>query len=109
MASMSSMPPTGSAEAIRRKLRAIAALVADRGATEAERGNAAALKKRLERRLKAAGEPAGDWTDNAFRLGRLARGIARSSAPQSPKGDWTDGALRFGKALRQGYKRLLSD
>jgi hypothetical protein len=106
---MSSAPPTGSAAAIRRKLRAVAALVADKGATDAERGNAAALKKRLERRLEAAGEPKGDWTDNAFRLGRLARGIARSSAPHAPKGDWTDGALRLGKALRHGYKRLLSD
>ena len=100
---------TRSLEAVRRKLRAVAALLADGGATPHERVNAAALKARLERRLKAAGEPAGDWTDSAFRLGRLARNLEKSSAPRSPKGDWTDHALRFGKALRRGYKRWLAD
>jgi hypothetical protein len=106
---MRARPPIGSVEGVRRKLRAVAALLADKGATEHERVNAAALKERLERRLKAAGEPAGDWTDEAFRLGRLVRGIEQSSSPRSPKGDWTDNALRLGKALRRGYKRWLSD
>jgi hypothetical protein len=107
---MRSVLPTGSAEDLRRKLRAVAAVLADKGATEHERANAAALKARLERRLKAAGEPAGDWTDRAFRFGRLvARSLEKSSAPQSPRGDWTDGALRLGKVLRRGYKRWLSD
>ena len=100
---------TRSLEAVRRKLRAVAALLADRGTTPHERVNAAALKARLERRLEAAGEPAGDWTDGAFRLGRLARNLEKSSAPRSPKGDWTDHALRLGKALRRGYKRWLAD
>ena len=102
-------PPAQSLEAVRRKLRAVASVLADRGATAHERVNAAALKARLERRLEAAGEPAGDWTDSAFRLGRLARNLEKSSAPRSPKGDWTDHALRFGKALRRGYKRWLAD
>jgi hypothetical protein len=101
--------PPRSAEAVRRKLRAVAALVTDKGATEPERSTAAAVKARLERRLEAAGEPAGDWTDNAFRLGRIVRGAAQSTQPRAPKGDWTDGALRLGKALRRGYKRWLSD
>ena len=98
-----------SLEAVRRKLRAVAAVLADQGATPNERVNAAAVKARLERRLEAAGEPAGDWTDGAFRLGRLARNLEKSSAPRSPKGDWTDHALRLGKALRRGYKRWLAD
>jgi hypothetical protein len=106
---MHNRPPTGSVEGVRRKLRAVAALLTDKGATEHERANAALLKERLERRLKAAGEPAGDWTDNAFRLGRLARKIEQSTSPRSPKGDWTDNALRLGKALRRGYRRWLSD
>ena len=102
-------PASRSLEAVRRKLRAVAAVLADRGATPHERVNAAALKARLERRLKAAGEPAGDWTDGVFRLGRLARNLEKASAPRSPRGDWTDHALRLGKALRRGYRRWLSD
>ena len=97
-----------SLEAARRKLRAIAAVLADAGATPNERINAAAVKARLERGLKAAGEPAGDWTDSVFRLGRLARNLEKSSAPRSPKGDWTDHALRLGKALRRSYRRWLA-
>jgi hypothetical protein len=98
-----------SAEDIRRKLKAVAAIVRDRGATEAERQSAAALRKRLERRLEAAGVPKGDWTDAAFRFGRALQQMAKSSAPRSPKGDWTDHAARLGKALRRGYKRLSSE
>jgi hypothetical protein len=98
-----------SLDAVRRKLRAVAAVLADNGATPHERVNAAAAKTRLERRLESAGEPAGDWTDGVFRLGRLARNVGRASAPRSPQGDWTDHALRLGKVLRRGYKRWLTD
>jgi hypothetical protein len=100
---------TPSLEAVRRKLRAVRALLADHGATPHERVNAAAVKARLERRLKAEGEPKGDWSDSVFRLGRLMRNLEKSSAPHSPKGDWTDHALRLGKAVRRGYKRWLAD
>ncbi len=72
----------GSVGALRRKLRGLAAVAQDGGATAPERANAEALKKRLEERLRAAEAPAGDWTDNAFRLG---------------------------KAVRRGYKKWLSD
>jgi hypothetical protein len=99
----------GSVESIRRKLRAVAAVISDPAATDHERANAQALKARLERRLRGAGAPAGDWTDNAFRLGRLAKQLRQSSFPASPKGDWTDKAHQLGKALRQGYKRWLSE
>jgi hypothetical protein len=94
----------GSVEAVRRKLRALTAVIADTGVTEHERANAEALKARLEHRLREAGAPAGDWTDNAFRLGRWA---VKSASPVSPKGDWTDNAHRLGKALRRGYKGWL--
>ncbi len=99
----------GSVEALRRKLRGIAAVVKDPGATDHERANATALKARIEQRLREAGSPAGDWTDNVFRLGRWAQEIRKSTAPASPKGDWTDNAQRLGKALRRGYKSWLSD
>jgi len=99
----------GSVGSVRRKLRAVAAVIADPAATENERANARALKARLERRLRDAGVPTGDWTDNAFRLGRWAKELRESSSPASPKGDWTDNAHRLGKALRQGYKRWLSE
>jgi len=99
----------GSIGSVRRKLRAVAAVVADPGATEHERANAQALKARLERRLRDAGAPAGDWTDNSFRLGKWVKELRQSSSPASPKGDWTDNAYRLGKALRHGYKRSLSE
>ena len=99
----------GSVASIRRKLRAVAAVIADPATTEHERANAQALKARLERRLREAGAPAGDWTDTAFRLGRWAQELKQSSSPASPKGDWTDNAHRLGKALRWGYKRWSSE
>jgi hypothetical protein len=94
-----------SAADMRRKLRAVSALAQNAGATEHERANAEALKSRLQRRLKEAGEPAGDWTDNAFRLGRQLKELTKATSPESPKGDWTDNAFRVGKALRRGYKK----
>jgi hypothetical protein len=95
-------------ESVRRKLRAVSAVIADPAATTYEKANAEALKERLERRLRQAGVPAGDWTDGAFRLGKWAGQLKNSSSPTSPKGDWTDNAHRLGKALRQGYKRWSS-
>ena len=99
----------GSVGSIHRKLRAVAAVIADPAATEHERANAQALKARLERRLREAGAPAGDWTDNAFRLGRWAKELVQGSSPASPNRDWTDNAHRLGKAVRRGYKRWLSE
>jgi hypothetical protein len=98
----------GSMEAVRRKLRALAAVAGDAGATEHERATAEALKARLEQRLSEAGAPAGHWTDKAFRLGRWAKGM-RTAPPAAPVGDWTETAHRLGKAVRQGYKRWLSE
>jgi len=99
----------GSVASVRRKLRAVAAIIADPAATEHERANAQTLKARLERRLREAGAPTGDWTDTAFRLGKWANELRQVSSPASPKGDWTDNAHRLGKALRRGYKRWSSE
>ena len=96
-----------SAADVRRKLRALTALAENSGATEHERANAAAMKTRLEQRLKDAGQPAGDWTDNAFRLGKGLKELKKVTSPASPQGDWTDNAFRLGKALRRGYKKWL--
>lgn len=98
-----------SVEALRRKLRAVAVMAQDPAATNHERANAKALTARLQRRLREAGLPAGDWTDNVFRLGRWAKEMKKSTSPTSPKGDWTDNARRLGKVLRRGYKSWLSD
>ena len=100
---------TGSVEGLRRKLRGVAAMVEDPAATEHEKANAEVLKARLEHQLREAGSPAGDWTDNVFRLGRWASQIRKSTSPASPKADWTDNAFRLGKALRRGYKRRSSE
>ena len=97
-----------SKEGVRRKLRALAAVVEDPSATKPEKVNAEALRARLEQRLRKAGAPAGDWTDKAFRLGSSASKVAKSTAPAAPKGDWTDNALRLGKVLRRGYRKWLA-
>src|SRR3984893_17904570 len=72
----------GSVVNVRRKLRAMAAVIADPAATPHEKANAEVLKGRLERRLKEAGVPTGEWTDHAHRQGM---------------------------AVRQGYKRSVSE
>jgi len=98
-----------SVAALHRKLRALDALAADPGATAAERANAAALKRRIEERLRAAGAPAGDWTDTVFRIGRRVKQMRQTTTPSGPEGDWTEQARRLGKAVRRGYKKWLAD
>jgi hypothetical protein len=96
-----------SAEAIQRKLRALAAILIDPAATENERANARALKLRLQKQLGQTA-PEGGWTGMLFRLGRGVRQIKelkQSSAPPVPKGDWTDNAFRLGTMLRKGLKK----
>jgi hypothetical protein len=103
---ISQNPP--SAEAIRRKLRALAAVLLDPATTENERANAQALKARLEKRLPQEATSEGAWTDVLFRLGRGVRQVkefSQSSAPPSPKGNWTDNAFRLGRMLRKGLKK----
>jgi hypothetical protein len=109
------MPTSGtarSAEAIHRKLRAIAAMLADPSTTEHERANAQALKLNLEKQLRqettsqpqeTTSQPT--WTDIMFRLGRAAKEIKQSASASSPKGDWTDYAFRLGRSLRRTLKR----
>ena len=95
--------------ALRRKLRALAALARDAGATPPERANAAALKKRLEQRLRQSGAPAGDWTDHAFRLGRGVKAMQKSGLVDPGNSDWTEQARRLGKAVGRGYRKWLPD
>jgi hypothetical protein len=97
--------PKEAVVAARRKLMALEAVTSDAAATENERANAAALKPRLERRLKEGGAPAGDWTDMLFRLGRRAKKIRKSASAAPVKGDWTDNAYRLGEAVRRGFER----
>lgn len=91
-----------SAEAIRRKLRALTAVLLDPAATAPERANAQGLKVRLEKQLTDEATPEGKWGDIMFRLGRQVKEI--TSQP-SPKGDWTDHAFRLGRMLRKSFKR----
>jgi len=97
-----------SAEAIQRKLRAIAAVLLDPAATENERANAQTLKLRLQKQLGQEATSEGTWSDILFRLGRGVKQVKRmkqSTAPPSPKGDWTDNAFRLGKLFRKGFKK----
>jgi hypothetical protein len=91
-----------SAEAIRRKLRALAAVFLDSAATEHEKANAKVLKGRLETQLGLKPTSEGAWTGIVFRLGRGVREIA-SSRPA--KSDWTDHAFRLGRIIRRGIKK----
>jgi hypothetical protein len=99
----------GAFAALRRKLRALAAVARDAAATPPERANAAALKKQLEERLRQAGAPAGDWTDHAFRLGRWAKTMRNAGPTGSAEGDWSEHARRLGKAVGRGYKKWRSE
>jgi hypothetical protein len=97
---------TWSPESLHRKLKAVCAVLDDPGAGANERANAEALKARLERQLRRAGAPEGDWSDKVFRLGRMVRTIGQDSARPAAKGDWTDHAFRIGRMLRRGLKTL---
>ena len=92
----------GSAEAIRRKLRALAAVFLDPAATEQEKATAERLKGRLEKQLNQEATPQEAWTGIMFRLGR---GVKELTTGPSPKGDWTDHAFRLGRMLRRGFGR----
>jgi hypothetical protein len=91
-----------SAEAIRRKLRALTAVFLDPAATEHEKANAKVLKRRLETQVRQETTPEGTWTGIMFRLGRGVKGTTSSS---SPMGDWKDHAFRLGRMLHRGFKR----
>jgi hypothetical protein len=91
-----------SAEAIRRKLRALAAVFLDPAATEHEKASAKVLKGRLETQLDQKATSEGGRTAIMFRLGRVVREIT-SSRPA--KTDWTDHAFRLGRIIRRGIKK----
>jgi len=94
-----------SVAAIQRKLRALAAVLADPAATENERANAQALKQRLQKLLAQDPGLEGAWSGLMFRLGRgvkQMKQLKQSTAPPVPKGDWTDNAFRLGRMLRRG-------
>jgi hypothetical protein len=90
-----------SAAAIHRKLRALGAVFLDRAANEHEKANAKRLKERLEEHLGQDTTPEGAGMGIMFRLGRSVKEI--TSLP-SPKGDWTDHAFRLGRVFRRGFK-----
>jgi hypothetical protein len=94
------------ADAIRRKLRALTAVLMDPAATGPERDNAGRLKVRLERQLADEGKPEatpdGKWRDIMYRLGR---GVKVMGSPPARKGDWTNHAFRLGRMLRRGFKK----
>jgi hypothetical protein len=100
---MSASENASSAAAIRRKLRALAAVLRDPAATGPEKSNAEEIAGRLEKRLAEEAVSEGPWTDMMFRLGQGVKEI-RSQQP-APKDDWTDHVFRLGRMLREGLKR----
>jgi hypothetical protein len=64
------------------------------------------LQKRLAQKATAAAD--GTWTGVLFRLGRGVRQIKQikqSTSPPAPKGDWTDHAYRLGRMFRKGFNK----
>jgi|SRR5437868_13811905 hypothetical protein len=90
------------AAAIHRKLRALAAIFSDPAATESEKANAERLKVRLEDQLSPEAPPERAWTSLMFKLGR---GVKEVTSAPAPKGDWTDHAFRLGRMFRKGLKK----
>jgi hypothetical protein len=90
------------AAAIHRKLRGLAAVFADSAATEHEKATAKELKGRLERQLGEEARPEGAWPGIMFRLGQ---GVKEMTSPPSSKADWTDHAYRLGRMFRRGFKK----
>jgi hypothetical protein len=94
------------AAAIHRKLRGLAALVSDPAATEHEKANAERLKTHLEEQLPQEPRPTEPTSSAAWIMFRLGRGVKElTSPPPSPKGDWTDHAYRLGRMFRRGLKK----
>lgn len=96
------------AEAIHRKLRALAAVLKDAAATEHERANAEAIKTRLEKNLAEDGTAKGDWTDLLFRLGRAAQGVKKATSPPASTSGTSKIAFRLGRTLAEGLKKWRS-
>ena len=92
-------------EDVRRKLRAIVAVMRDPAATEAERATARRLKTELKAKLAREGVPEGDWSDAVFRFGRsLKRAKTATAPPPSIKGGAAKAGFRLGRALRQATR-----
>lgn len=93
-------------EDVRRKLRALVAVVRDAGATEAERATAGRLSAGLKAKLEEEGVPQGDWSDAVFRFGRSLRNAkAATRPPASLEGGAARAAFRLGRALRGATKK----
>jgi hypothetical protein len=91
-----------SLDAVRRKLRALTAVLLDPASTEPEKANAERLKAHLETQLPPEAVPQAGWTNIMFRLGR---GVKAMTSPPPRKGDWTDHAYQLGRMLRRSFKK----
>lgn len=94
------------AEAIHRKLRGLAAVLKDTAATEHERANAEAIKRRLEKKLAEGGVAEGDWTDVLFRWGRAAQGVKKAVSPPASSSGASKIAFQLGQTLASGFEKV---
>jgi hypothetical protein len=93
-------------EDVRRKLRALVAVIHDEGATEAERATARQLRAGLKEKLVQQGVPEGDWSDSLFRFGRALRNAKTATAPpETIEGGAAKAAFRLGRAFRHAAKK----
>jgi hypothetical protein len=92
-------------DAMRRKLKALIAVIRDPAATEHERANAERLGANLKKKLKQEGAPVGDWSDHVFRFGRMVQRIGKTRSPARPGAHSSEVAFRLGKAVRHGLKK----
>lgn len=90
---------------IHRKLRALGAVFTDPAATEHEKANAKRLQGQLEAQLEQETAPEGAWAGIMYRLGQGVKEIAAPPPAKAAKGDWTDHAFRLGRLFRKGLKK----
>jgi hypothetical protein len=90
---------------IHRKLRALGAVFTDPAATDHEKANAKRLQDRLEQQLGQDVAPERTWTGVMYLLGQGVKEIASPPPVKAAKGDWTDHAFRLGRLFRKGLKK----
>lgn len=108
---MNDIAPPNRLESIKRKLRSLDAVLKDPAATASERATAAALKARLEEKLRAdhGDDDDAEWSALAFRLGRKLRKINAATAPPPSRSGVGRLGFRLGRAFGAGLKKWRSN
>ncbi len=91
-----------SSSAVQRKLAALKAILEDPATSEHERANARTLMTRLEKQIESEAETAEPLNKAMFVMGRSVRNVMNGTFQKS---DWTDHAFRAGRVVGKLFKR----